>query len=85
MESRRVCWERCVRGTGDFQRQKGVKKGHLRQVEANVSHKQTEGKTIEDCREMLRDALDEMMSAYRQHSMEVPIGNALMEQIAVEL
>jgi len=32
----------------------------------------TEGKTIEDCREMLRDALNEMVKAYRQQNKEMP-------------
>jgi predicted RNase H-like HicB family nuclease len=32
----------------------------------------TEGKTIEDCREMLRDALNEMIKAYRQQNKEIP-------------
>lgn len=32
----------------------------------------TEGKTIEDCREMLRDALNEMVKAYRQQNKEIP-------------
>jgi len=33
----------------------------------------TEGKTIEECREMLRDALQEMMQAYRQQNKEMPL------------
>ena len=32
----------------------------------------TEGKTIEDCREMLRDALNEMVKAYQQQNKEIP-------------
>ncbi len=32
----------------------------------------TEGKDIEDCREMLKDALDEMIRAYRQQRKELP-------------
>ena len=34
----------------------------------------TEGKTIEDCREMLKDALNEMVKAYHQLEKEIPIG-----------
>jgi len=34
----------------------------------------TEGKTIEECREMLRDALQEMMVAYTKQGMEIPHG-----------
>jgi predicted RNase H-like HicB family nuclease len=45
----------------------------------------TEGKTIEDCREMLRDALNEMVKAYRQQNKEIPVGMSLLEQIPVEV
>lgn len=45
----------------------------------------TEGKTIEDCREMLRDALQEMMEAYRQQGKEIPLGGDLLEQVLVEV
>lgn len=44
----------------------------------------TEGKTIEECREMLRDALHEMMAAYKQLGREIPLGGDLLEQVAVE-
>ena len=45
----------------------------------------TEGRTLEDCREMLQDALHEMIAAYRQQSKEIPVGRALLEQIPVEV
>ena len=45
----------------------------------------TEGKTLEECREMLRDALREMMAAYREQGKEIPIGGALLEQIPLEV
>jgi predicted RNase H-like HicB family nuclease len=32
----------------------------------------TEGKTIEECREMLQDALHEMVIAYHQQDKEIP-------------
>jgi len=44
----------------------------------------TEGKTVEECREMLRDALHEMMEAYRQTGKEIPPGGDLVEQVLVE-
>jgi len=44
----------------------------------------TEGKDIEECRAMLRDALQEMMLAYKQLGKEIPAGNALIEQLPVE-
>jgi len=41
----------------------------------------TEGKTIEECREMLKDALHEMMLAYQQQGKEIPTGGCLLEQL----
>ncbi|MFW6159516.1 MAG: type II toxin-antitoxin system HicB family antitoxin [Acidobacteriota bacterium] len=45
----------------------------------------TEGKTIEECRKMLQDALKEMILAYKQQKKEIPKGGALIEQIPVEI
>jgi len=45
----------------------------------------TEGKTLEECRELLQDALHEMIAAYREQKKEIPIGRALLEQIPVEV
>jgi len=45
----------------------------------------TEGKTLEECREMLQDALREMILAYREQKKEIPQGRALIEQIPVEI
>ncbi len=45
----------------------------------------TEGKDLEECRSMLRDALHEMILAYRQLGKEIPPGNALIEQLPVEV
>jgi len=45
----------------------------------------TEGKTIEECRQMLQDALREMILAYKQQSREIPKGGALIEQIPAEI
>jgi len=45
----------------------------------------TEGKTLEECREMLQDALKEMIKAYRKQKKEIPVGRALLEQIPVEV
>jgi predicted RNase H-like HicB family nuclease len=45
----------------------------------------TEGKTLEECRNLLQDALREMILAYRQQKKELPIGRALLEQIPVEV
>ena len=45
----------------------------------------SEGRTLEQCREMLHDALREMIAAYRQQQKEVPVGGALLEQIPAEV
>lgn len=45
----------------------------------------TEGDDLENCRAMLRDALEEMVLAYRELGKEIPLGNALIEQIPVEV
>ena len=45
----------------------------------------TEGRTLEECRETLEDALHEMIVAYRQQKKEIPVGRALLEQIPVEV
>ncbi len=38
----------------------------------------TEGKTLEECREMLEDALREMILAYQQQKKQIPVGRALL-------
>jgi len=45
----------------------------------------TEGKTLEECRKMLQDALSEMVIAYREQKKEIPAGGALLEQIPIEV
>ena len=45
----------------------------------------TEGRDLENCRSMLRDALNEMILAYKELGKEVPLGNALIEQLPVEV
>ena len=45
----------------------------------------TEGRTLEECREMLKDALHEIILAYRQQNKEIPVGQALLEQIPIEV
>lgn len=45
----------------------------------------TEGQDLEECRSMLKDALREMILAYKQLGKEIPLGNALLEQIPVEV
>ena len=45
----------------------------------------TEGKDIEECRQMLRDALHEMVLAYKQQKKVIPSGDSLIEQIPIEV
>jgi predicted RNase H-like HicB family nuclease len=45
----------------------------------------TEGRTLEECRDSLRDALREMIQAHRQMGRKIPQGGGLLEQISVEL
>jgi len=45
----------------------------------------TEGSTLEECREMLKDALHEMIIAYQQQGKEIPIGGGLLEQLSIEI
>ena len=37
----------------------------------------TEGKTLEDCRDMLKDALKEMIKAYRKQKKPIPLGGVI--------
>jgi predicted RNase H-like HicB family nuclease len=43
----------------------------------------SEGEDIEVCREMLRDALKEMILAYKEQHKEIPLSGGLLEQITV--
>ena len=45
----------------------------------------TEGKTLEEYRTMLRDALHEMTLAYREQEKEISSGNCLTEQTPIEV
>jgi predicted RNase H-like HicB family nuclease len=44
----------------------------------------SEGDDIESCRELLRDALKEMILAYKEQKKEIPLSGGLLEQISVE-
>ena len=41
----------------------------------------TEGKTLDECRDMIQDALQEMMEAYQLMGKEIPLGGSLYETI----
>jgi predicted RNase H-like HicB family nuclease len=61
-----------------------IKSGYMGQL-VEWSEVVTEGKTLEECRAMLQDALQEMVRAYRQQKKEIPPGGALLEQIPVQI
>ena len=61
-----------------------VESGYMGQL-VEWSEVVTEGKDLEDSRSMLRDALYETLSAYKQLGKEIPPGNALLEQLPVEV
>lgn len=61
-----------------------IKSGYMGQL-VEWTEVITEGKTLEECRQMLQDALREMIIAYRQQNKEIPIGRALLEQIPIEV
>jgi predicted RNase H-like HicB family nuclease len=44
----------------------------------------TEGETLEDCRLMLKDALEEMLKAAEQIGMEPPVSGVLFETISMD-
>ena len=39
----------------------------------------TEGKTLDECRAMLKDALREMVLAYKHQGKEIPVGGGILE------
>jgi len=45
----------------------------------------TEGKDLEECRSILKDALHEMILTYKKLGKEIPPGNALIEQLPIEV
>ncbi len=45
----------------------------------------TKGSDLDECWAMLRDALHEMVLAYRDLGKEIPSHNALIEQIPMEI
>ena len=61
-----------------------IKAGYMGQV-VEWPEVVTEGKDLDECRRMLKDALHEMVLAYQQQNREIPPGNSLIEQVSVEL
>ena len=44
----------------------------------------TEGKDIDECRALLKDAVAEMIMSYKQQKREIPAGGGLLEQVLIE-
>jgi predicted RNase H-like HicB family nuclease len=44
----------------------------------------TEGSDLEDCRASLKDAVEQMVLAYKEQNKEIPAENALFESFSVE-
>jgi len=44
----------------------------------------TEGKSIDDCRIMLKDALEEMIHAHRDLELNLPINKVTFEEFTLE-
>lgn len=45
----------------------------------------TEGKTIEECRELLQDCAREMAITYRKLKLEIPAGTCLFERLTLKV
>ena len=61
-----------------------IKSGYMGQL-VDWPEVVTEGRTLEDCRAMIEDALQEMVFAYRKQRKDLPAGRALLEQIPVQV
>jgi predicted RNase H-like HicB family nuclease len=61
-----------------------IEKGYMGQL-VDWPEVITEGKTIEECRELLKDALHEMMVSYQEKSFEIPSTGTLFEQVLIEV
>jgi predicted RNase H-like HicB family nuclease len=60
-----------------------LNKGYMGQI-VEWPEVTTEGRDIEECRSMLKDALDEMILAYDQLGKQIPQGSVLYEQLPVD-
>lgn len=45
----------------------------------------TEGKDLEDCRESLQDALNQMIAAYKKSDWEIPLGTDVLSAMTAEV
>lgn len=44
----------------------------------------TEGKSLEECRLMLEDAVKEMIAVYKEDGLPIPQGRMLLESMTIE-
>jgi predicted RNase H-like HicB family nuclease len=61
-----------------------ISKGYMGQI-VEWPEVVTEGKNIEECRDMLKGALHQMVLAYNDLGKPIPQGSVLYEQLAVGL
>lgn len=61
-----------------------IKRGYMGQL-VEWPEVVTEGATLEECRNLLKDALQEMIKTYLKLDKEIPVGGALLEQLPVEI
>jgi predicted RNase H-like HicB family nuclease len=60
-----------------------LQKGYMGQI-VEWPEVVTEGKDIEDCRSMLKDALHQMILAYTELGKSIPQGSVLYEQLPLD-
>ena len=60
-----------------------LQKGYMGQI-VEWPEVVTEGKDIEDCRSMLKDALHQMVLAYTELGKSIPQGSVLYEQLPLD-
>ena len=60
-----------------------ISKGYMGQI-VEWPEVVTEERSIEECREMLKDALQQMILAHRDLGKPIPQGSVLYEQLSVD-
>ena len=61
-----------------------ISKGYMGQI-VEWPEVVTEGKDIEECRAMLKDALHQMVLAYNDLGKPIPQGSMLYEQLSLDM
>lgn len=60
-----------------------IDSGYMRQI-VEWPAVVTEGSSIDDCREMLRDAIEQMILAHRELGIEIHVNKVFLEKIDIE-